>query len=145
MGNPKGNGGPKIKKPLIVPTGLRELGYLAGIIDGEGCISAYYRKQGWDQRWPSSSRPYLRARVIVGNTSKELIDWLAQWGGNVTEGTNNKRNPKWSPNWNWAVDSNSECHKLLSALVPHLIVKRKKALEVLEKLSKTAKLKGVAA
>lgn len=44
-----------------------ELSYMAGIIDGEGCIGIYYSKRG-----------KYEARLQVSNTSKCLVDWIIQ-------------------------------------------------------------------
>jgi hypothetical protein len=50
-----------------------EVAYTAGIIDGEGCLTAYMRPNG-----------AIEIRVDVVNTSRELLDWLqSRWGGKI--------------------------------------------------------------
>ncbi len=50
-----------------------ERAYVAGIIDGEGCVQARLYKNK------------LKLRVEVGNTARELPEWLAdRLGGTVT-------------------------------------------------------------
>ena len=57
--------------------------YLAGIIDGEGhfykpaCISGHKSK-------------YRQARIVISNTSKELIDWCAKFS--IVEGFDMEKN-----------------------------------------------------
>ncbi len=64
-----------------------EWAYLAGIIDGEGCITISIR----------SNRKLFSVihRLMVYNTNKEMIDWIAsRFGGSqsihIREGSNHK-------------------------------------------------------
>jgi len=58
-----------------------ELGYIAAIIDGEGCITIQKTHQ------PRREGLYYRRLVVeISNTSYELMDWLqARLGGNITD------------------------------------------------------------
>lgn len=44
---------------------LTELAYMAGIIDGEGCISLYY-----------NTKQQYACSLQVGSTSTELMSWI---------------------------------------------------------------------
>lgn len=93
-----------------------EAAYLAGIIDGEGCIQAY--ELGSGRLW---------LELSISNTSDELMDALtAAWGGRVW--TRQKPGMDvhiWSTGVTIAVP-------LLTAVLPFLIVKRIQAEKFLE-------------
>lgn len=99
--------------------------YLAGIIDGEGWISLWKDKRGGR----------IRGELGVGNTSKELIDWIhANFGGSVYpkngndtcyyEGAEGRVLGKDRYKVIWRGEESS---KLLPHLLPFLIVKYNKA------------------
>lgn len=100
---------------LAVP----ERAYLAGIIDGEGTIDKQSGRGFW--------------RVSVGNTNKDLIDWLH---GIVpySKVTKNKLRFHWKQSWRWALLSNIKVFRLLQVVSEFLIVKRLKAMEALNDL-----------
>ena len=55
------------RKPLIW-----EIGWAAGCFDGEGTVTL------------GSSGPFIRTRVILANTDREVVDfYLQRWGGSV--------------------------------------------------------------
>ena len=71
-----------------------DLGYTAGIIDGEGCICIFR----YDAR---KVKTRFGLTITVDNTNEWLCQWLKfNWGGYVTaqQGTDNK-----SPLWIWAI------------------------------------------
>jgi hypothetical protein len=69
MQNKKGfmNRYPYIRKEYTVA----EIAYLAGIIDGEGCI--YIGNFSCNKK---TGVPYYQTNIQVTNTDKKLIDWL---------------------------------------------------------------------
>src|SRR3990167_4655443 len=53
-----------------------ELGYIAGIIDGEGCINISVKKQRQGES--------LTCRLTIGNTNEELLKTIQEWiGGDI--------------------------------------------------------------
>lgn len=88
-----------------------EIGYIAGMIDGEGSILVY-------QRWVT---------VTVANTDRPLMDWLAARGGRIAvrhkPGNGNHRRQVYS----WDVSKKLDVLNLLQQVLPYLIVKRDKA------------------
>jgi hypothetical protein len=70
--------------------------YLAGIIDGEGCVGIGIRKSG------SRRGRYLTPTLQVTNTQKELLDWLyKRYGGGIyAHRQTNQRGRK--PTWLWS-------------------------------------------
>jgi hypothetical protein len=92
---------------------VRDLAYMAGIVDGEGCITGTRKTQ-----WP-------QARVQVTNRSKELIDWChTLFGGYVRECPTRK--PEHAVCYEW-VAAAKDITQLLTLLLPHLKIKQKQA------------------
>jgi hypothetical protein len=99
------------------------LGYLAGLLDGEGSIAL----RSYGQYW----------RVRINKTDKEIIDWLATIGGTTSrqaQGYNRK------DMWEWSLADQEDVHDLLSAVLPYLKTrtKREKALKAVAAISTRA-------
>jgi len=95
-----------------------EKAYLAGIIDGEGCISIH-KQLGTRQ---------LRKRHIlyihIANTDEKLMQYLLnKVGGNVSRRQVKK---KWKISRVWRIGDN-KAKELLKQVYPYLILKRKQA------------------
>lgn len=112
-----------------------ELSYIAGIIDGEGTIDRQIgnRPEAW--------------RISVGNTDKNLIDWLHAKVP-YSRVTVNKRRFHWKQSWRWALLSNIKVYRLLQLASPYMIVKKDKADEAIRDLHvkwlRLARLQGAA-
>ena len=101
------------------------IAYIAGIIDGEGCITITRRKI----RRLKTDNWYYEPQVIISNTNKELLRFCAEcYGGWITKLRKCKSNH--SIAYQWKVTGN-EMRSLLDAVNPYLIVKRKQANIVL--------------
>lgn len=91
-----------------------EKGYIAGIIDGEGCVGF---------TWGDAAKAQIR--VTVANTNTQLIEWLKQKiGGHVFR--KKKIHAKWKTGWQWTVTS-AQARRLLDEIAPFLVIKRKQA------------------
>lgn len=113
-----------------------EKSYLAGIIDGEGCIMVIHHKPSSKSghRWE-----YWTLRVSVCNTNKLLIDWiLERCGGNFQISVSKIKTYK--DTYTWRVDS-KRAKPILELILPYLILKKDQALLALEMIS-TSKLVG---
>lgn len=99
--------------------------YLAGIIDGEGCLIISRSNRG----------NYMNyyGRIHVKNTDTNLIDWLMQhFGGNVhLHKPTDKVRHSVGYSWYFSGDAHDK-EKLLLALMPYLIVKKKQAKLLIE-------------
>lgn len=99
-----------------------DIGYLAGIIDGEGSITAYTRKQVIKERVYTS----CDSRLAIYNTNRGLLEWLQKrWGGIITLGkksTSVRHKQVWSLNW-----SGSMANPVLTIVAPYLKLKREQA------------------
>jgi len=65
-----------------MPWTKEDYAYLAGFLDGEGCIGVYSRiKQNRGSRQYTPSKSY-RPRVSIVNTNKEVLEWIKkEFGG----------------------------------------------------------------
>lgn len=103
---------------LIMPTDPALLGYLAGLIDGEGNISIGQTTTAKGQLNPSCSLV-----VQIANCDIELMDWLLDVvGGSVR--THNHKNKTWRVGYQWQIfGANAEA--FLKAIEPQLRIKRR--------------------
>lgn len=108
-----------------------QLAYLAGIIDGEGCITIlYYAKQ----------RKYIPNFSVV-NTDLCLIEWLVDtFSGKFYTRRPQKDRPLDKVKYEWVI-SQSIIDKLLPKILPFLVIKKKNA-ELLLKFRETYKERG---
>jgi len=100
------------------------LEYLAGFLDGEGCITTYKTRKG-----------HVTWEVVCVQTEKNnlapLVEMQERWGGSLCARGNT--NPKHSRAWQWSVKG-LEAAIALSDIYLHLVNKRPKATEALEAL-----------
>jgi hypothetical protein len=105
--------------------------YLAGIIDGEGCLTIGAGRKGTVTNYNSV--------IMVVNTSEKLIKWLVHnFGGNYYKSGRSVPNSK--PAFIWRFLKHKDIELLLLAILPYLIIKREQALTLLEfvRLPRTA-------
>jgi len=113
-------------QPVKIELTETELAYIAGIIDGEGCI--YF---------PKPKRTSLRISLQISNTDKNLMDWLhtklyfRRRSRKVYE-FNNPHYPKNKMIYSIAIQDPLQLKPLLTALLPYLIVKKQKAIKALK-------------
>lgn len=86
-----------------------EAAYLAGIIDGEGCLSWYGQKRGRPQ-------PVLQ----VTNTAVGLMEWLAGITGGYRAATRQSRRKLC---YVWRVCSHAEVLAVLERVEPYMQIK----------------------
>ena len=97
-----------------------ELGWIAGIIDGEGTLSLRKRRYG--------SHPY--PRIQVGSTDEDIIDRLHATGYGNKQGPYDRGG---KPMYFWDCGKREEVKNVLLAIYPLLSFRRQtRALEILE-------------
>ena len=102
---------------------IEKISYFAGIIDGEGCISEYIHKKG--------KYNFKERRIIVCNTSKQLIDWLySNFGGQIT--FKRKTKERYKEIWRWEIFNNNKVYHVLKLILPFLIVKKTLAEKIIK-------------
>jgi hypothetical protein len=95
--------------------------YIAGLIDGEGCIGIYE----YNNRHSFSFRVQLK-----GCFPRELIELLKrEYGGSIFQGK--QKNPKHRDFTQWAVISKYAV-RFIQELLPHMIIKKEEAKLFLE-------------
>ena len=93
--------------------------YIAGLIDGEGCIYiCKEKKNGRVIRY--------RVRLQITNTNKLLIDFLKNsiGFGYVTSGI--KIRDGWKTRYDWIV-MNGQARDVLNKCIPYLVIKKQQA------------------
>lgn len=100
-----------------------DLAYLAGILDADGTLRIKKVRRSGRARSPT-----YRIDVQVGNTSRQLIDWLLdRFGGNA----HSRRFPgRWRKMWYWSLNRRG-AEQVLEGVRPYLTIKRANAEELL--------------
>ena len=97
-----------------------EKGYLAGLIDGEGCI--HFDRKG--------NRVFLK----IANTDKKMIDWLrGRLGGGITDRPGSGENAKHVYEWcvsTWAAI------EILKKIINYLVCKKERAQIMIDFMAK---------
>lgn len=108
-----------IIEPTVIPTET-ELAYIAGLFDGEGCVSIYAK---YDEK---NDRRYHALNVSIANGNSAVLRWVqARLGGRLNNngvGGKGAARDCWSLRW-----SNTQTVEFLTAVLPYLIVKREAA------------------
>jgi hypothetical protein len=98
--------------------------YLAGIIDGEGCLIISKSDRG--------SYDNYYGRIHVKNTDRRLMKWLVEhFGGNIH--VHKPKSEKHSVAYSWYFSGNAKSKEIfLLALMPYLIIKQEQAKVLVE-------------
>jgi hypothetical protein len=114
----------QLREPLT-----EELAYLAGIVDGEGCIGAAFLR---DKRRNRSASVMFTVRVHM--TDRQPIDLLSElYGGRIINYQDNRLAPR-RPGFIWQGYSGRGA-TLLQDILPYLRVKRGQAEAFLEAMN----------
>lgn len=106
---------------VTVPSNPVHLGYLAGLLDGEGNLQMRLRNVG-----------RIGGKMAIYSTTAEVMDWLiANVGGKVRWDHKRTERNGWKPIGIWEVYRARDVAMLLEALLPHLIIKRETALTII--------------
>lgn len=110
-------------KPVIREWSSDELAYMAGIVDGEGCIGLKGERLSETKSGLTVKR--AEARLEITNTDVRLIHWIvSHFGGNSRP--KKPANPKAKPAFSWACGG-ERAHAILSRLMPYLVMKKAQA------------------
>jgi len=96
-----------------------ELGYAAGIFDGEGSVGIMVVKNG-------KGYVYHRLQLTITNTNPEVIQWLFErWGGCI-------HNPRYFAKQEWRAAhrwtlADGRAMKFLKEILPFLVIKKEQA------------------
>lgn len=107
----------------------RKWSYLAGLIDGEGCFSAW---KYWNANRDDCT-PYWQysCRVSITNTSLTLMHKLVQnFGGSFL--CKREATEKHKASYEWRPKGKNNTKSLILGVLPHLLVKMEQAKLLLE-------------
>ncbi len=104
-----------------------QLSYIAGIIDGEGCIGLYAGKSSY-------GNIRYNAKLLITNTNTNLLNWLKDTTGLGNIYKNFVTNTNWKQAYRWEVCPNS-MRELLPLISQYLIVKKNQCDIILQYLS----------
>ena len=97
-------------------TKRHDISYLAGIIDGEGCISINHSKK---------TNEY-RLRISITSTDRILLDWVQErYGGYIYE--RKKQLPHHRRKYEWIIFAHRPQEQFLKLLADTLIIKQDRA------------------
>lgn len=99
------------------------LSYVAGIIDGEGCIGVHK-----ERKYQSGTTKY-RMRVIVGNCDKRLVVFLRNNFGGSISNRNTRGNRQVA--YAWELSAN-QAKRFLDMILPYLFLKKDQAKAAIE-------------
>jgi len=120
-GNTGSSGETHTCQPLVLSSMKKEdLAYLAGIVDGEGCIHIGKDNGSWGNRTP---RYILVLQVSMVDKTPLLLAQFA-FGGYLR--LRHRKNLKWKPLWEWGIKS-AKAVSCLRDLLPYLRTKRAEA------------------
>jgi hypothetical protein len=92
-----------------------QLAYLAGIIDGEGCISFTLAKGG----------RVIRPFIGIANTKRKLIETIRSWLKLRNVARKSRRSAKHKNVWQIHITRYADVKALLEKVKPYLIIKKK--------------------
>lgn len=114
------------KKPEVKKLKKWEAAWLAGAIDGEGSIGLYdYGKEG------------RRVMIQIANSNFKFLEFAKKIIGC---GSLHKRNRNSPSHWGkkiiqqYGLKGSNRCYHLLRQIIPFLIIKKQKALDIIKEL-----------
>jgi len=113
---------PRTARPFPGLSNALDIGYVAGIVDGEGSILG-----------PP------KFTIQVSMTTKEVIDHLYNLCGGSVTGPSEQRSGRsevCKPQYHWTISSAENVYQILKILLPYLIVKKDKAESVVSFLER---------
>lgn len=119
-----------------------ETAWLAGIVDGEGCI-AFLRRTDYVSRDGTNRLLEVRCDVKIAMADEDTINFVGQLIAEIVGEDNvrvfceQRKIARTRPLWRVEVNSKGGTQTLLKALLPYLVTKRIEALLVLDYLSRS--------
>jgi hypothetical protein len=112
--------------------------YLAGLIDGEGCISIAHRIQEGEKltrihKTRANTNPYkmFSLRICITNTYVPLMKWLiANFGGVYYQ--KREASEKHKASYEWRPKGRANVEKMLLGILPYMVIKKEQTQIALE-------------
>lgn len=103
-----------------------EAAWLAGFFDGEGTLVKYLTTNG------KTDKKYVGYALMVWNTNMPALEKCLVITG--TGAIKRKCEERPRPIWSWKTGRRADIKSLIEQMLPYLVVKREKALEILGEL-----------
>jgi hypothetical protein len=117
--------------------------YLAGLIDGEGCISISHRIQEGEKltrihKRRANTVPYkmFSLRIQITNTHVGLMKWLIENFGGVYY-LRREATDKHKASYEWRPKGRANTEKMLLAILPYMIIKKEQTQIALDYIRMT--------
>jgi len=130
---------PKCKNDLVETISREDFAWLAGIIDGEGCIGLYksYKKNDRDGSQGGKNKWMIMKRFIsINNNDVALIKKVSEiyyaLGIKFYYRLKNRKNPNHKKTLAVIVEGQGSCKKLLTKIYPYLVAKKEEAKLLIE-------------
>jgi hypothetical protein len=117
-----------------------KLAYLAGILDGDGSFSLIKASQS------KSDNPIYYPLIQCASTDKEVIHFLASFGGHVSFRNEYvaKDGGVRKSSFNWKVKGRQKCLDILDSIIPYLVVKKERASYLRDYIINNDQIRGKA-
>ncbi len=109
----------------------KELAYIAGFIDGEGCLTLDLGKR--------RKTLVFSARLLIVNTDKKIIDWLAKKTGAGSHDIKMNPGKYHKPAYRMFLSRQADLLKFLIKIYPYLRIKKRQASVLIEILKYRSK------
>lgn len=114
------------QRPEIRKLKRWEASWLAAVIDGEGSIGLYnYGNEG------------RRVCIQMSNTSEEFVSRMREiigGGSNVNRISLHKSHKGRKQMYIYSLKGSNRCYKILKQIIPFLVIKKQKAIDIIEEL-----------
>ena len=112
-----------------------DIAYIAGLFDGEGCVS--YKQYMQKRKGRKKAYPFWQIRLEIAMTEKSILVWLCEvlGVGTVTEKRyKTKYTLGWKKQWRWRC-SHRDAFKVCCLLFPYAHIKLDKIQKIIQHYS----------
>ena len=112
-----------------------DIAYIAGLFDGEGCVS--YKQYMQKRKGRKKAYPFWQIRLEIAMTEKSILVWLCEvlGVGTVTEKRyKTKYTLGWKKQWRWRC-SHRDAFKVCCLIFPYAHIKLDKIQKIIQHYS----------
>ena len=112
-----------------------DIAYIAGLFDGEGCVS--YKQYMQKRKGKKKAYPFWQIRLEIAMTEKSILVWLCEvlGVGTVTEKRyKTKYTLGWKKQWRWRC-SHRDAFKVCCLIFPYAHIKLDKIQKIIQHYS----------
>ena len=113
-----------------------EKAYIAGFVDGEGCITLIETKR------KDRGNNRLAPIIAIANTNKEGLEWIAKRLEVNRIVVTSKQTEKWKRGYQLKIEAINRVYEVLEAILPYLVIKKEQAQLVMGFISGHGNMQG---